>query len=209
MIKIYHVTGTRGIRAIWTCEELGLEYKVESVDFSPEKRRSPEWLAINPLGKVPVLEDGDLRMSESVAMVQFLLDRYGEGRLQPKAGTDDAARYLEWCWLAEATFTRPLGDLLHHTQVKPEAERVASVAKEGRERASRCLETIERHMESQHDRGQDYLMGNELTGADIAMGWSLGVARRVGLLSTDASPHATKYLDTLEARPAFKVAAAS
>ena len=103
MLKIYHVKGTRGIRAIWGCEELGVPYEVEIVDFSPEYRGSPEWRALSPTGKVPVMTDGDLTMYESGAMVQYVLDRYGDNRLQPARGTAEHANYLKWSWFAEAT----------------------------------------------------------------------------------------------------------
>ena len=73
MIKIYHVAGTRGLRAIWTCEELSIPYEVEVVNFDPEYRASPEWRSINPVGKVPAMSDGDLVMFESGAMVQYWL----------------------------------------------------------------------------------------------------------------------------------------
>ena len=87
MIKIYHVAGTRGLRAIWTCEELSIPYEIEVVNFDPQYRASPEWRSINPVGKVPAMSDGDLVMFESGAMVQYLVDRYGNGRLQPVSYT--------------------------------------------------------------------------------------------------------------------------
>ena len=101
MIKIYHVAGTRGLRAIWTCEELSIPYEVEVVNFDPEYRASPEWRSINPVGKVPAMSDGELVMFESGAMVQYLVDRYGNGKLQPEIGTADHALYLQWSWFAE------------------------------------------------------------------------------------------------------------
>ena len=72
MLKFYHSPGTRAFRAIWACEELGVPYEIEPVDFSPENRRKPEWRAMNPVGKVPVMDDGDIRIFESCAMVQYL-----------------------------------------------------------------------------------------------------------------------------------------
>ena len=83
MLKIYHASMTRSLRVIWLCEELGLPIEVEPISFHPDFRFSEEWLARNPVGKVPVLEDGDFSMFESGAMVQYVLDRYGDGRLQP------------------------------------------------------------------------------------------------------------------------------
>ena len=75
MLKIYHVPGTRSVRVIWLAEELGLSYEVIPVDFSAEYRSSSEWRALNPVGKVPVMIDGDLTLFESGAMVQVVLDR--------------------------------------------------------------------------------------------------------------------------------------
>ena len=95
MIRVFHAPGTRSMRVMWLCEELGLEYEVVAVDFSAEYRASPEWRRLNPVGKVPVLIDADLTMFESGAMLQYLLDRYGDGRLQPAAGTPEHAIYLQ------------------------------------------------------------------------------------------------------------------
>ena len=79
MIRFYHAPGTRGVRPIWLCEELGINYEVEMIEFTQEFRATPEWRRISPLGKVPVLVDtaNDLLMYESCAMVQYLIDCYG------------------------------------------------------------------------------------------------------------------------------------
>ena len=94
MIRIYHVTGTRGTRVIWLCEELELPYEIQKIDFSASYRESAEWRAMNPVGKVPAMQDGDVTMFESGAMVDFLLARYGEGRLQPAPGSPSHAACL-------------------------------------------------------------------------------------------------------------------
>ena len=78
MLKIYHAPMTRSLRVIWLCEELGLPIEVEPISFNPGFRFSEKWLARNPVGKVPVLEDGDFSMFESGAMLQYILDRYGD-----------------------------------------------------------------------------------------------------------------------------------
>ena len=95
MIKIYHTKGTRGLRVIWLCEELKIEYQIQKVDFSKEFRFSKEWLKINPLGKLPSMQDGDVLLFESCAMMQYILDKYGKGKLQPLAGTPNYAYFLQ------------------------------------------------------------------------------------------------------------------
>jgi glutathione S-transferase len=209
MLKIYHVKGTRSERVIWACEELELEYQVINVDWTPAHRRSEAWRAMHPLGKVPVLEDHHLRMTESAAMVQYVLDRYGKNRLQPVAGTEQAAKYLEWNWFAEASFARPLGDMIHHMILKPEAERIPAVVVDARARAQLCLNHVEQHLQQQHHNQQHYLMDGGLTGADIVMGWSLDVATTVKLLTPDGAPNTWDYRQRLMARPAYKVATAN
>lgn len=202
-MKIYHVKGTRSVRVIWLCEELGVPCEVETVDFSPAFRSTPAWRAKSPTGKVPVLEDGDLTMFESGAMVQHVLARYGDGRLQPPAGSAESALHLQWSWFAEATFARPLGDIVHHTVFKPEAERIPAVVVDARGRALTCLDAVNSAVD-----GQPFLLGDEFTAADIMMGYTLMLAKRVNVLEGD-HPHASAYFERLSARRGYQKAMAA
>ena len=140
MLKLFHVPGTRSTRIIWLCEELGVPLDIERVSFSPEFRMSREWLTKNPLGKVPALEDGELSMFESGAMVQYILDRYGKGLLQPMAGTPEHALYMQWSWFGEATFARPLGEIVNHRRnFDPE---IPAVVEEMKCRALLCAKAV-------------------------------------------------------------------
>lgn len=204
MITIYHVPRTRSARVIWLCEELDLLYEVVPVDFSPEYLKSAEWRRLNPIRKVPVLTDLDaagnpFTMIESGAMVHYLLERYGEGRLQPAAGTPESALFLQWSWFAEASLARPLGDMVHHRLLKPEAERIPAVVEDGQKRVEICLDAVEAALE-----GRDFLLGSELTAADIMMGYSLALAQRMDVLD-ERYPNVVAYMERLEARPGFQV----
>lgn len=203
MLEIYHVPRTRSVRVIWLCEELGLPYTVLPVDFSPAYRASPEWRALNPVGKVPAMRDGDLTMFESGAMLEYILERYGEGRLRPAPGTPEAARYLQWCWFAEATLARPIGDIAQHTFVKPERERIAAVVEDGRQRALLCLDALEDAVDE-----RTYLVGESLTAADIMTGYSLMLAKRLQVLTDAAHPSVNAYQARLEERPGYRKAMA-
>ena len=196
MLKIYHVPRTRSLRIIWLCEELGHPYEIVLVDFSPEYRSSREWRALSPTGKVPAMSDDGFSMFESGAMVQYILERYGNGRLQPSPGTASSAYYLQWCWFAEATLARPLGDIIHHTLLKPEAERLPAVVEDARARAQTCLDALEAALE-----GKQYLLDETFTAADIMMGYSLMLAKRVQVLD-DRYPVVQAYQARLEERPA-------
>jgi len=146
MIRIFHAKGTRLMLAIWLCEELGVPYEIEVIDFSPEARARPEWRALSPTGKVPVLTDGDLTMYESGAMVDYILERDSGGRLEPAPGTENSALCRQWCWFAEATFARPLGEIVNHGRVAPEGGTVDFVIEDCKARARLCLETSDAYL---------------------------------------------------------------
>lgn len=203
MLKIYHVARTRGARPIWLCEELGLPYEIEVIDFGAAFRASPGWRALSPTGKVPVMTDGELVMYESGAMVDYILERYGEGRLQPEPGTADSALYRQWCWFAEATFARPLGEIVNHRRVAPGGETVEFVIEDCKDRTRLCLDALEGALAD-----ADYLVANTFGAADIMNGYSLNVAANFGVL-TDEHPQTLAYFERLVARPGFEVALAA
>lgn len=202
-MKLYHAPGTRGVRVIWLCAELDVPLTVETIDFSPAFRNTADWRAISPTGKVPAMEDDGLTMFESGAMVQYILDRYGQGRLAPSPGTPESAIFQQWCWFAEATFARPLGDILHHTVFKPPAERIAAVAEDAKNRALVCLAAVEETVAE-----RSHLLGDTFTAADVMMGYTLMLAERTGVLA-NAHPHAKAYFDRLAARPGYQAAVAA
>ena len=201
MITIHHAPGTRGYRAIWTCEELGVPYKVVAANMDPAFRATLEWRSMNPVGKVPVMTDGDLTMFESGAMVQHILDKYGDGRLQPARRTDEYALYLQWGWFAESTFARPIGEIVNHGRAFAGNENPAAI-EEMKNRARLCAQAIAQAVE-----GKRYLLGSDFTGADIMMIYSLKIfvekvdAELPGALST--------YWDAIAQRPAFKATEAA
>lgn len=198
MIRVYHAPNTRSIRVIWLCEELGLPYEIEKIDFSPAYRHSPEYRRLNPVGKVPAIADGNFTMFESGAIVEYLLERYGKGRLRPAPGSEDSARYLQWSWFAEATFARPLGDIAQHTVVRPEADRIPAVAADGKARALLCLDALDAAVS-----GRRFLVGDTFSAADIMMGYTLFLARRFAVMQPDAHAAANAYYEGLLQRPGF------
>ncbi len=187
MLQIYHAPRTRGFRVIWLCEELSLSYSIVRVDMAPAYRSSPEWRRMNPVGKVPVMRDGDLAMFESGAMVQYLLDRYAKGRLQPPAGTPEHGLYLQWSWFAEATFARPLGEIVNHRREFAGAEVPAAIA-EMQARALSCARAVD------HGRpGQVLLAGRRILGRRYHDGLYLAY-----LSPADARPAARAHGPLLE-----------
>jgi len=184
----------------WLLEELGdVPYAVEAK--TPGTLKTPEYLRIHPLGAVPAVRDGDVTMFESGAIVEWLLERYGKGRLAPPPGTPARAAYLQWLHFGEATMAPPLVDVLLHTMFLPEAERVPAVAERGRARFRQLLDVLEARL-----AGREHLCG-DFTAADVMVGYAVGLARMLGL-GTDGPPGVQAYFERLAARPAYRRAIA-
>ena len=205
MLTIYHVPGTRGIRPIWLCEELQIPYTVVSVDFSPKFRASAEWRAMNPVGKVPVLRDElegqseDLLIFESGAMVQYILDRYGKGRLQPPPGSPEHALYLQWSWFAEATFARPLGEIVNHSRAFPDERRIDDVIAEMRARAELSARALGDEISD-----KPFILGETFSAADIMLGYTVMLAER--FLPAGLPDTLLPYWQRLSSRTAYQKA---
>lgn len=199
MLTIYHAPNTRSVRVIWLCEELSLPYQVNMIDFSAEYRATPEWRALSPTGKVPVMTDGDITMFESGAMMDYILERYGNGRLRPSGNPTLLAKYLQWHWFAEATLARPLGEIVNHGREFPGEARLPEVVNEMANRAAVCLQAVADHVEE-----QEFLVNNEFSGADISMGYSIMLAE---VLIPDRIPSGLgEYWQQLKTRPTFVAA---
>ena len=199
MLTIYHSKGTRSLRVIWLCEELKLPYQVEIVPFTGEYRSSPEWRDMNPVGKVPVLADDDFIMFESGAMVQYILDRYGNGQLQPEAGTQEHGLFLQWCWFAESTFARPVGEIVNHRSVFEEHQQSETALAEMKTRATLCVKALDEALTD-----HEFLLGSSFSAADIMTGYSMFIFDKYAS-STD-HPHAYDYWNRLQKREACQTA---
>jgi len=185
------------VRPIWLCLELGTPFEIVPVDFSPDYRNSLEWRAISPAGKIPVIKDGDVTMFESGAMVEFILDRYGEGRLRPKPGTAEHAAYLQWSWFAEATLVRPLGLV---RLMKTTSEGASSITEDTTQKVRTAIQAVEGGLAN-----SEFLLPMGFSAADVMMGYSLELLFQLNLLK-DSFPNAQAYLTRLKARDACKAA---
>jgi glutathione S-transferase len=197
MLKLYHAQLTRSIRIVWLLEELGIPYELVTVAFKPPRHSFEQ---ATPAGKFPTLEDDGLVLFESGAILEYLIEKYGKGRLAPPVGSPDRGPYLQWLHFAEATAFPPIGDIARHSMFLPEAERIPQVAADGRVRAKNALDVLERAL-----AGKEYLVGKELSGADIMMGYFLMAARMLGLVGPEY-PNIGAYWERLAARPGFQKA---
>lgn len=196
MIHVHHARRTRSVRVLWLLEELGLPYQVEPVEFDYEKLRSAEYRKIHPLGLVPAMIDGDLKLIESGAILEYILDRYGEGRLIPPAKTRERALYYQWFHYGEASIARHVSDIVIH-RFGPEAERVPQVLDSVRGKLRNALAYADEQL-----AGKDFILGAEFSAADIMMSYGMVMARITRELPADLA-NIAGYLGRLKQRPAY------
>lgn len=202
-MKLYHISRTRSVRVLWLLEELGLDYELEQMPFDPKALKNQDYLTINPFGLVPVLVDGPLTMSESVAICQYLLDRYADGRLEPDRRSVEYGKFLQWLHFGESTLMGPLAAILTHSRFLPEDQRVPAIAERGTRTFRHYCEILGRELET-----KPYLIGNDFTAADIVVGYGFFVLDLFGLMPADLPESVRAWYDRLRVRPAFVQATA-
>jgi glutathione S-transferase len=193
MVTLFHSPETRSIKVRWLLEELGIEYRLEERKL---ERGAPMHSQDVPGGKFPAIRDGDVEMIESGAIVEYLLDRYGDGRLSPPRESPQWAKFLQWMYYAEGTAFPPLQNLLAHTSQLPEAQRSPVVVATETPWAHGILRFVDDALE-----GRSYLLGEEFSAADIMMGFSVFFAQQLDLLSD--YENIGPWLARLQKRPAL------
>ncbi len=199
MLRLYFAPLTRSIRIKWLLEELGLAHEIVPRQFD---RAADYARQDTPSGRYPVLYDGDTMLSESGAVVQYILEKFGNGRLQPAIGGPERAAYLYWFHYSEATAAVPINQYVGLAVYGGEAEKYAQIVARARQGADRILDTVEAAI-----TGRSFLVGDTFSGADIMMGFTLWSARMLKLLDA-RHPQTLRYFNELKARPAFAKALA-
>ncbi len=193
MIVVHHLNDSRSQRVLWLLEELGLPYEIRHYARDATTRLAPpELLAVHPLGKSPVIEDGDQKVIESGAIVDYLIRRHGAGRLQPAVGTPDFEAYNQWLHYAEGSAMLPLMLKLYVSRL---GDAGAPLAPRINSELANHLGYVERSLQ-----GRDWLVGDALTGADIQMSF-VGEAAR-GLRAS--YPAMDAWVKRFQARPAYQ-----
>ena len=195
-IVVYHIPETRSERVIWLLEELRAPYEVRRLSYRNKDMRKPEFLAINPLGMVPVISVGGVNIRETGAIVEFLLSRVS-GSLAVAPREADYAEYLMWLHSAEATLFQAVANHIMHEEVLPADERIPEVARRGREAWGKYLPALEQRL-----IGRAFLAAERFTAADLLVGHVLRMAKAGGVLPPDSIAEA--YFKRLESRPAYQ-----
>ncbi len=210
MIIVHHLNNSRSQRVLWLLEELGLEYEVKRYERNPETLLAPATLReVHPLGKSPVITDGALTLAESGAIIEYLVERYGGGRLVPPLGSPERLRYTYWLHYAEGSLMpfillKLVFDRMEQASMpffmRPFAGVIVNRAKSSfiEPQLAQHLNYLE--MESQKTA---WFAGNEFTAADIQMSFPLeAAAARSGL--DESRPKLMDFLERIHARPAYR-----
>ena len=209
MIIVHHLNDSRSQRVLWLLEELGLPYEVRRHQRDAKTRLAPpELRAVHPLGKAPVIEDGDVRVAETGAIVEYLLETHGAGRLRPPAGTEDGRRFTYWLHYAEGSAMPPLllklvfGLLPSRSPalLKPLVRGIAAKAQSGF--VDPQVKTHVAFWEAELGRSA-WFAGDDFSAADIMMSFPVEAGADRAFDRT-AYPRLDAFLQTIHARPAYR-----
>ncbi len=212
MITVHHLENSRSQRILWLLEELGLQYEITKYSRDPKTHLAPpELRKLHPLGKAPIVTDGDKTLAESGAIVEYLVDNYDDGRLRPADGTPQRLSYNYWLHYAEGTFLSLMLLSLIISRIesapmpffaKPIAKGIAAKVRNGYLDANvqRNLDFMESSLNNSL-----WFCGDEMTAADIQMGYAVDAAEVRANLDDDY-PNLAGYLQRVRARPAYQAA---
>lgn len=195
MITVHHLNNSRSQRILWLLEELGLAYDIVGYKRDATTNLAPDSLKkIHPLGKSPVVTDDGTTIAESGAIVEYLIRKYGRGRLMPAEDSPDFVTYLHWMHYAEGSAMLPVMLTLY----------VMRLGEAGAPLHPRIESEVRNHFSYVEEAlgTRDFFVGNDLTGADFQMVFTLEAAKSLGLLAN--FPNLNRYLSAIHDRPAYK-----
>jgi len=200
-IQLYHCAQARSMRPLWALEEMGLDYELHLLQFPPRVFHK-DYKKINPLGTVPCMIDGDVVMTESAGICQYLAETYGPSPLGVTSDEPAYGAYLNWLHRSDATLTFPQTLVLRYSALEPEERRQPQVVEDYTAWFLGRLRSVETALE-----GHDYLCANRFTMADVAVGYALLLASNLGM-ADEFTPNIKAYFERLKTRPAYQRALA-
>ncbi|HIG42039.1 MAG: glutathione S-transferase family protein [bacterium] len=197
MLILHHAPNSRAGRIVWLLEELGLPYELNRMDFHPKDLKSDAHRARHPLGRVPVLDDGDIRLYESGAIVEYIVARHSDGALKPSVDSPLFPEYLQWFHYCEGMVMPPVNTIVVQTLLLPPDRQNKEALGQAQRLLGKAVIPVDEALE-----GRDYMIG-DFSAVDIMLGHACYMSRRLGSV-TDEMVNLNAYLDRIEARPAFQ-----
>jgi len=195
-LKLHFAPNSRASRISWLLEELDLPYDLNSMAFHPKDLKSDEHRARHPLGRIPVLEDGDISIYESGAIVDYILERHKNGGLKPAVDSPLFPEYLQWFHYCEGMVMPPVNTIVVHTLLLPPDRQDETVREQAKRLLTKAWQPVDDTLE-----GKDYLIG-DFSGADIMLGHAAFMSNRLGCVP-DEMTHLKGYVQRITDRPAF------
>ncbi|MAV26366.1 MAG: glutathione S-transferase [Gammaproteobacteria bacterium] len=199
MLTLHFAPNSRAGRIVWLLEELELPYEINKMAFHPKDLKSDEHRARHPLGRVPVLDDGDVRIFESGAIVEYVIARHKNGSLKPEVDNPLFPEFLQWFHYCEGMVMPPVNTIVVQTLLLPPDRRDETALGQAQRLVSKALVPVDEAL-----AGLDYLIG-DFSAADIMLGHACFMSNRLGCVGDDM-PNLKAYVERVAARPAFKTA---
>ena len=199
MLKLHFAPNSRAGRIVWLLEELELPYDINKMAFHPQDLKSDEHRARNPLGRVPVLDDADITIFESGAIVEYVIARHKNGGLKPSENSPLFPEYLQWFHYCEGMVMPPINTIVVQTVLLPPDRRDEKALSQAQRLLTKALEPVNEAL-----AGRDYLIG-DFSAADIMLGHACFMGNRLGCVGEEM-PHLKAYVERVANRPAFKTA---
>ena len=196
MLKLHHAPTSRAGRIVWLLEELEIKYELNSMKFHPSDLKSDEHRKRHPLGRVPVLEDGNIILYESGAIVEYILEKHAPGKLKPSVHTDIYPQYLQWFHYCEGMIMPPINIIVVQTILLPKERQNPESLSQAQKLLGKALLPVDQNLEN-----KEYLIG-EFSGADIMLGHSLYMSNKLGCVSNEMT-NIRAYIERIKARPHF------
>ena len=199
MLTLHFAPNSRAGRIVWLLEELGLPYEMNKMAFHPKDLKSDAHRARHPLGRVPVLDDGEVRLYESGAIVEYVLERHKNGGLKPAANDAAFPAYLQWFHYCEGMVMPPVNTIVVQTLLLPPERRDETVLGQAQRLLGKALQPVDDAL-----AGKDYLIG-DFSAADIMLGHACFMSDRLGCVG-EGMANLKGYVERIKARPAFNTA---
>ena len=199
MLTLHFSSNSRAQRVLWLLEELQLEYNLNKIKFHPSELKSDEHRKRHPLGRVPVLEDEEITIYESGAIVEYLIARHSNGELKPEISDPAFPNYLQWFHYCEGMIMPPMNTIVVHTLILPEERRNEEVLRQAKNLLTKALLPVNQLLEK-----NKYLI-DKFSGVDFMLGHSLYMSNKLKCVS-DEMINIKNYLSLINEREAFQKA---
>ena len=199
MLTLHFSSNSRAQRVLWLLEELQLEYNLNKIKFHPSELKSDEHRKRHPLGRVPVLEDEEITIYESGAIVEYLIARHSNGELKPEVSDPAFPNYLQWFHYCEGMIMPPMNTIVVHTLILPEERRNEEVLRQAKNLLTKALLPVNKLLEK-----NKYLI-DKFSGVDFMLGHSLYMSNKLKCVS-DEMINIKNYLSLINEREAFQKA---